>query len=192
MPTAGIEARVLRRFTPLVLISTLTLLASAKHKAPDEIPIETSSRFGLLLVKAEVDGKPAVLIVDTGSTITVISSKLATISDRDPKRVMVPRNGSGLVGMGVYAQVAIKVGPLVWGKRRIVVMDMQEVSKSLEQEVDGIRGLDFFNQLAFFAVDTKNHKLILNPEPTSTNGGWYSSTKRISTRSAMPRLIVAK
>jgi predicted aspartyl protease len=155
------ESRVLRRVIALLLVYIQTLLASAKNDARNEIPIETSSRFGLLLVKAEVDGKPAVLIVDTGSTITVISTKLATISEHHSNRVMVPRNGSGLVGMGVYAQAAIKVGPLVWGKRRIVVMDMQEVSNSLEQEVDGILGLDFFSQVAFFAVDTKNHKLIL-------------------------------
>ena len=147
----------------LLLVSMQTLLASAKDKAPNEIPIEASSRFGLLLVKAEVDGKPAVLIVDTGSTISVISAKLITVSDRHPNGVLVPRNGSGLVGMGVYAQAAIKVGSFEWGKHRIVVMDMQEVSKSLEQDVDGILGLDFFSQVAFFAVDTKNHKLILNP-----------------------------
>jgi len=147
----------------LLLVSMQTLLACAKDKAPNEISIETSSRFGLLLVKAEVDGKPAVLIVDTGSTISVISPRLATASDRYPSGVMVPRNGSGLVGMGVYAQAVIKVGPFVWGKRRIVVMDMHEVSKSLDQEVDGILGLDFFSQVTFFAVDTKNHKLILKP-----------------------------
>ncbi len=128
-----------------------------------EIPIENSPRFGLLLVKAEVNGKPAVLIVDTGSTISVISTKLAPVSDRYSNDVMVPRNGSGLVGRGVYAQAAIKVGPIVWGKRRIVVMDLHEVSKSLEQEVDGILGVDFFSEMAFFAVDIKNHRLILRP-----------------------------
>ena len=128
-----------------------------------EIPIENSPRFGLLLVKAEVNGKPAVLIVDTGSTISVISTKLTPVSDRYSNDVMVPRNGSGLVGRGVYAQAAIKVGPIVWGKRRIVVMDLHEVSKSLEQEVDGILGVDFFSEMAFFAVDIKNHRLILRP-----------------------------
>jgi len=115
------------------------------------------------LVKAEVNGKPAVLIVDTGSTISVISTKLTPVSDRYSNDVMVPRNGSGLVGRGVYAQAAIKVGPIVWGKRRIVVMDLHEVSKSLEQEVDGILGVDFFSEMAFFAVDIKNHRLILRP-----------------------------
>jgi hypothetical protein len=42
-------------------------------------------------------------------------------------------------------------------------MDLHEVSKSLEQEVDGILGVDFFSEMAFFAVDIKNHRLILRP-----------------------------
>ena len=163
MLTADIGYRLRRRAWVVAFVSTLTVLASAKHKVLTEIPIENSPRFGLLLVKAEVNGKPAVLIVDTGSTISVISTKLAPVSDRYSNDVMVPRNGSGLVGRGVYAQAAIKVGPIVWGKRRIVVMDLHEVSKSLEQEVDGILGVDFFSEMAFFAVDIKNHRLILRP-----------------------------
>src|SRR5713101_3197305 len=94
MLTADIGYRLRRRAWAVAFVSTLTVLASAKHKVLSEIPIENSPRFGLLLVKAEVNGKPAVLIVDTGSTISVISTKLTPVSDRYSNDVMVPRNGS--------------------------------------------------------------------------------------------------
>ena len=99
-------------------------------------------------------------MVDTGSTIIVIGTKLADLSDRIPNAAMFTRAGSGLVGTGVYAQAVIKVGPVVWGKRPIVVMNLQEISKSLGEEIDGILGLDFISEMKFFAVDIKNHRLI--------------------------------
>jgi len=41
-----------------------------------EIPCENSRLFGLVLIKVEVNGRLAVLIVDTASNHTIISSEL--------------------------------------------------------------------------------------------------------------------
>ena len=152
--------RLLRCAGTVTFVSMQTVCAAAQGKDTREILIEHSQRFGLLLVRAEVNRKPAVFMVDTGSTIIVIGTKLADLSDRIPNAAMFTHAGSGLVGTGVYAQAVIKVGPVVWGKRPIVVMNLQEISKSLGEEIDGILGLDFISEMKFFAVDIKNHRLI--------------------------------
>jgi hypothetical protein len=59
-----------------MLALTLPIPAFAKDSKGQEIPFETSRVFGLILVSAKVDGKPAVLIVDSGSSRTIISLEL--------------------------------------------------------------------------------------------------------------------
>jgi hypothetical protein len=50
---------------------------------PKEIPFENSRMFGLVLVNVEANGRPAVLIVDTASNHTIISSELADAPARN-------------------------------------------------------------------------------------------------------------
>ncbi len=57
----------------------------------------------------------------------------------------------------------MRVGSITWRDRRIVVMDMRELSSSLGQKVDGLLGMDFFSEFDLVVVDLKNHKLILEP-----------------------------
>ncbi len=118
--------------------------------------------FGLVSVKVEVDGRPAVLIVDTGSNHTIISSALANARLTLNNRVS-PSKGSGLIGTGVVATTTLRVGPITWRDHRIVAMDTRELSKSMGQEIDGLLGMDFFKEFDLVVVDLKNHKLILQP-----------------------------
>ena len=55
---------------------------------PREISFENSRRFGLVLVKVEVNGRSAVLIVDTASNHTIISSELADAPARNLDNVV--------------------------------------------------------------------------------------------------------
>jgi predicted aspartyl protease len=128
-----------------------------------EIPFENSRMFGLVLVKVEVNGRPAVLIVDTASNHTVISSELADVSPRTLDNLVSTSKGSGLNGTGVFARTTLKVGPITWRDHRIVVMDMRDFSKSMGQKIDGLLGMDFLSEFELVVVDLKNHKLILEP-----------------------------
>jgi hypothetical protein len=128
-----------------------------------EMPFENSRVFGLILVRVEANGRPAVLIVDTASNHTIISSELADVSPRTLDNAVSTSKGSGFTGTGVFAKATLKVGPLAWPDHSVVVMDMREFSKSLGQRIDGLLGMDFFSEFEVVIVDSKRHKLILEP-----------------------------
>jgi hypothetical protein len=128
-----------------------------------EIPFQNSRVFGLILVRVEANGRPAVLIVDTASNHTIISSELSDVPLRTLDNAVSTSKGSGLTGTGVFAKVTLRVGPVTWRDHRIVVMDMHDFSKSLGQKIDGLLGMDFFSEFELVVVDLKNHKLILEP-----------------------------
>jgi predicted aspartyl protease len=128
-----------------------------------EIPFENSRMFGLVLVKVEVNGRPAVLIVDTASNHTIISSELADAPPRNLDSVVATSKGSGFAGAGVFTRATLKVGPITWRDHKVVAMDMRALSKSLGQKADGMLGMDFFSEFELVVVDLKNHRLVLEP-----------------------------
>ena len=119
--------------------------------------------FGLVLVKLEVNGRPAVLIVDTGSNVTIISPDLADVAPGTLDNAASPSRGSGFTGRGVFRRATLRVGSVTWRDHRVVVTDTRELSKSLGQKVDGMLGMDFLSEFELVVVDLKNHKLILEP-----------------------------
>jgi predicted aspartyl protease len=127
---------------------------------PEAIPFQVSRSFGLMLIRGEVNGNPATLILDTGSNHTIISSRFVDVLT--PARGTVStEKGSGYSGTGVFTKASLKVGPLVWRNHRILAMDLKEISKSLGQNVDGLLGMDFLNEFEIVVVDLRQHKLIL-------------------------------
>jgi predicted aspartyl protease len=147
----------------MILVAALRVPAFPQSSDPKEIPFEKSRIFGLVLVKVEVNGKPAVLIVDTGSNHTVISSELADAVPRNLESVVDTSKGSGFAGSGVFTKATLKVGSITWRDHKVVAMDMRALSKSLGQKADGVLGMDFFSDFKLMVVDLKNHKLILEP-----------------------------
>jgi len=107
-----------------------------------------------------VDGKPAVLIVDYGSSKTIISLELGNHRAYAQNTVSTSK-GSGWTGAGVSAKATLTVGPFTWRDRRVVVMDLHELSISLGQKVDGLLGMDFLSEFNLVILDSKHHKLIL-------------------------------
>jgi predicted aspartyl protease len=116
-----------------------------------------------MLVRAEINGKPAVLIVDTGSNRTIVSSELADVRLRTLKNAGSTSKGSGLTGTGVFATATLRVGPITWSDHRILAMDLNELSKSFGRKIDGMLGMDFMSEFELVVVDGKHHKLVLSP-----------------------------
>lgn len=146
----------------ILLAAALQVASFAQSSNPKEIPFEKSRRFGLVLVKAEINGKPAVLIVDTGSNQTIISSEMADVPARILQNVATEK-GSGFSGAGIFTRATLRVGPITWSDKKVVAMDMRALSKSLGQTADGMLGLDFLSEFESVMVDLKNHRLILEP-----------------------------
>lgn len=152
---------VCRYTVALVLAVTLGIRVFPQPSNPAKIPFEFSRAFGLMLIRAEVNGKPAVLVLDTASNHTIISSRFVDVATPTLKDTVSTGKGSGYSGTGVFVTASLMVGFLSWRDHRILAMEMREFSKSLGQDVDGILGMDFLSEFELVTVDFKHHKLEL-------------------------------
>jgi len=126
------------------------------------IPFEVNRNFGSILIRAQVNGKPATLVVDTGSSHTILSSELLQVRPLALEHADAPTKGSGYVGSAGWAKATVEVGTITWQDRRVLVMsDFQEISNSMKRRVDGILGEDVLKEFDFVGIDFKRHRLVL-------------------------------
>ena len=126
------------------------------------IPFELNRNFGSILITAQVNGQQATLLVDTGSSNTILSSELLRVRAMALEHADAPSKGSGYVGSAGWAKATVEVGTSSWPDRRVLVMnDFQEISNSMKQRVDGILGEDVLKEFASVVIDFKHHRLVL-------------------------------
>jgi len=128
----------------------------------DGIPFELNPKFGSILIKAQVNGRPAKLVVDTGSSNTILSSELLQVRPLATAHADAPAHGSGYVGSGGWAKATLEVGTTKWSDRRVLVMnDFQDMSNTLQERVDGIIGADVLREFDSVVIDFKHRRLFL-------------------------------
>ena len=127
------------------------------------IPFEINRNFGSILIRARVNGQPATLVVDTGSSHTILSSELLQVRALALQHADAPGKGSGYVGNAGWAKATVEVGTNTWRDRRVLVMDdFQDMSDSMKQKVDGILGEDVLRQFDVVVIDFKRQRLVLS------------------------------
>src|SRR5215472_13951839 len=148
-------------FTSTAMGQKQTELPFPHPQDPVEVPFEYSRAFGLMLIKVEVNGKPSVMVLDTGSNETLVSPRVVMVKQLSSKEAVAMAKGSGYSGNGVIATAALKVGPLNPRNCQILVVDLSGLSKTLGQDVDGILGMSVLRKFEIVSVDLRHHKLIL-------------------------------
>jgi Aspartyl protease len=154
---------------PVFVLSCLALAAiSRTQNVPRSggpsftIPFELDRQFGSILVQVQVNGRPAWLLVDTGSSHTILSAEIVGVNPMLLPRAGVPVKGSGLIGIAGWDAATIQLGTIKWANRRVLVMEeFREISKNMKRRVDGILGEDLLNEFASVVLDYKNHRLVL-------------------------------
>jgi predicted aspartyl protease len=124
------------------------------------VPFHLGSSFALMLVRGEVNGVPTSFVLDTGSNHTIISSQMVS-NAHGLKNAVETAGGSGYVGRGAFAKASLRVGPLTWRDRQILVMNLHDISESMGEDVGGLLGMDFLQEFEMVAVDLHKHELIL-------------------------------
>jgi predicted aspartyl protease len=145
----------------LTFAVALGLGAFPHPRDPAEVPFEYSRAFGLMLIKVEVNGKPAVMVLDTGSNETIVSPRLVIVKQLSSKNAVAMAKGSGYSGTGVIATALLSIGPLNPKNCQVLVVDLSDLSKTLGQEVDGILGMSVLKEFEIVSVDLRHHKLVL-------------------------------
>ena len=152
-------------------ILAIVLQFSAAAQVPDDpasssdmviVPIELSGHFGLVLVKAKVDGKPATFIVDTGSSHTILSARFARVRPLATEPRATSTKGSGWVGSAVKIRATVKIGEAAWPDHEFLAMDdLPDISNALGQKVEGVLGQDILKQFKVVQIDFKHRHLVL-------------------------------
>ena len=153
---------------PVFVLTCLTLVVvSRTQNVPRSgassftIPFELNRQFGSILIQVQVNGRPAWLLVDTGSSHTILSADIVGVNPF-LTRAGVPVKGSGLIGLAGWGAATIELGTIKWANRRVLVMqEFREISKGMRQRVDGILGEDLLDEFASVVLDYKNHRLVL-------------------------------
>jgi hypothetical protein len=126
------------------------------------VPLELNSRFGLIVLKVDLDGEPATFVLDTGSSRTILSTRL--VHNRLPSAPKVTSSkGSGYVGSAIAVKATLKIGETVWRDHDFLAMDdLPEISQSLGQKIDGILGQDLLRDFKTVEIDFRNRRLALS------------------------------
>jgi Aspartyl protease len=142
----------------------LALTAGGCQNQPIEnaIPFKMNGQFGSILIRAHVNEQPATLLVDTGSSRTILSSDFVRHSPLLLDPAPTPLKGSGLVGNAGRFKATMEVGGVSWAKREVLVMSgIQDISNSLNERIDGILGQDILKEFRSVLIDFKHHRLLL-------------------------------
>lgn len=128
---------------------------------PSVLPIEHDAVFGEILVSVRVNGKPAVLILDTGSSTTILSPEASGLDPVNLRRADPPKKGTGFVGDGRWGEATLVTGTRIWKDHRILVQDMKSITDAMHRKIDGILGQDILGEFKYIVIDFKHKCVVL-------------------------------
>jgi hypothetical protein len=142
----------------------LPYLASKRPYRQTVVPIERSPHFGEILISVHVNGKPAILILDTGSNTTILSPEISGLNSARLPRADPPRKGTGFVEDGRWGQATLTIGTTVWKDKRVLVVDTKNLSRAVQRKIDGILGLDILDEFKIVEINLEEKRLTLSSE----------------------------
>lgn len=124
------------------------------------VPFDFAVDRGSLLVHVRVENRPAVLIVDTGSSHTILRPSTVGMTAAE---LAAPRTGGGVVGDAVGREVTLEIGQRRWQRRRVAVMDLSQTLSVYKERIDGLLGLDLLFEFSQAVIHFKTRVLTLVP-----------------------------
>jgi hypothetical protein len=166
-------------FGLLLALSVVVISAGSRHAAGQQplprpasktsyrqtiVPIERSPHFGAILVNVHVNGKPAVLILDTGSNTTILSPEISGLNPAHLPHADPPRKGTGFVRDGRWGKATLTIGTTVWKDKRVLVVDTKDLSRAVQRKIDGILGQDILDEFKYVEINLEEKRLTLGSD----------------------------
>ena len=149
----------------LAIVTTVlwTFLAGGRVAAQDlELAFEVEASQAAILVRGLVDGKPVLLILDTGASCTILARELVRLAPGALASSRFSADGPGLNANGRYTEANVELAGRLWRNRIVVGMNMDEVSKAYGRRIDGLLGQDLLREFERITIDFRSKRLILS------------------------------
>ena len=124
------------------------------------IPFDFASGRGSLLVQARINTQKAVLILDTGSSHTILRPHMV---DMRRSELAAPRVGVGIIGDAVGREVTLEVGDYKLWRHRVAVMDLSPAVSAYREKIDGLLGIEFLLNFSQTLIDLKARRITFIP-----------------------------
>ncbi len=144
----------------IVAVLWMALISLTAYATEFSLPFEVCKDRNALLVTIEVNGKPAHLLLDTGSEFTIISTASAGVTDVELRKASFP-NGPGINGDAIWLIADFRFPGLMLDQHRVVVMNLEQVKRIYGKNVDGLLGQDILGQFSSVTIDYRNRRMIL-------------------------------
>jgi hypothetical protein len=124
------------------------------------VPFERIPARDTILIQAEVNGRAAALILDTGATYTIIEPRFVSLTrETAGQATLLP--GIGISGEGTWAAATIRIGSKTWRRQRILAMSIEAVSRAYGRHIDGILGQDVLRSVKSVLIDNAAQRIVL-------------------------------
>jgi Aspartyl protease len=124
------------------------------------IPFDFAADRGSLLVHVRIDNRPALLIIDTGSSHTILRPSAVGMSAAE---LAAPRVSGGLIGDAIGREVTLEVGQRRWQRKPVAVMDLSQTLSVYKEQIDGLLGLDVLLEFSQAVIHFRNRTVTLIP-----------------------------
>ena len=144
-------------------VSLILLLSFLSVPAPGEtviIPFELHRTKSVLLVEAQVSGKKARLILDTGASSTLLSADLGSTPRLEAESRFDSR-GPGIYAEARWSEADLIIGSRKWRRFPVGWMDFAAVREVYGREVDGILGQDLMLEFDSVVIDYRARTVTL-------------------------------
>lgn len=129
-----------------------------------EVGFDLHPKFAAVLVQVAVNNKSAVMILDTGSSRTILDPRVIDLDPRELRKPAKVGKGSGMPGDDArWGKATLQIGTHLFLHHRVVVLDMHDVSNNFQQKIDGLLGQDILCQFDRVVLDFSRSKLTLGP-----------------------------
>lgn len=129
------------------------VLARPANGGELQIPFEMDRDRTVILMRLTVNERPALMILDTGSTRTIVSPELANLGSSELAPSRFSSDGPGLRARGRWVEATLRLGEKVWKRRPVVAMSLEEVSRAYGARVDGLLGHDVLAEFEQVTID---------------------------------------
>src|SRR5258708_17615121 len=139
-----------------VLLLALFLTPFQEHPAAADSVLKVRFEFAKvrnsILISARINGKPVLLIFDTGSARTALCPEVVGLS-RD-----------ALASEGANREVTLQVGNRKWDNRSVADMNLSQAQSVCQEGINGILGLDFLKEFSLVTINTEYQTLTLTEQ----------------------------